>query len=137
MAADPTPGDLRSLANEMVDAMLDPIADCADRRHVPDDPAANDAYAANERRQPAVDAGPRHRPHHGFRREPPRRRRAGARRQVSRALAAVAWQTVTTIEQCRELGGAADVAGQFDMWADGPNLSNTYRIAKATSRQRR
>ncbi len=44
-----SPNDLRNLTNEMIDRMLELIADCADAdvTFVPSDPNANDTYAIN------------------------------------------------------------------------------------------
>ena len=50
LVADLTPDELRRLTDEMVQAMLDLIRDCedADVTFVPEDPTANDPYAADE-----------------------------------------------------------------------------------------
>ncbi len=50
LVAELTPDNLRELTNDMVDAMLDLIADCTDEdvTFVPVDPEANDTYATDE-----------------------------------------------------------------------------------------
>jgi hypothetical protein len=133
MAANLTPKDLRNLTNEMVDAMLDLIADCADAdvTFVPDDPEANDAYAANESDVNLPWTLGHVIVHTTASAEESAALAAELARGVKfhgRSRSEVAWQTVTAIEQCRErLEESRRMRlASLDMWPDRPNLSNTY-----------
>ncbi len=134
MAANLTPDDLRNLTNEMVDAMLDLIAGCtdADVTFVPDDPKANDAYAANESDVNLPWTLGHVIVHTTASAEESAALAAELARGVKfhgRSRSEVAWQTVTAIEQCRErLEESRRMRlASLDMWPDRPNLSNTYR----------
>lgn len=134
LAAGLTVDDLRRLTNEMVDTMLDLIADATDEdvRFVPVDPHASDPYAtdptegnlpwtlghvivhttasAEEAAFLAAELA-RGVPHHG------------------RSRSEVPWQSVTTIAQCRhrlEESRRMRLAS-LDMWPDQPYLDNTYQ----------
>ena len=121
--------DLKKYTNEMVDAMLAEIADCADKDviFVPDDPEAEDRYAAEE-----TDRGISWTLGHVV-------VHTTASSEESAALAAemargvdrdgrsrseIPWQTVTTIEQCRhrlEESRRMRLAS-LAMWPDTPYL---------------
>jgi len=134
MAANLTPDNLRNLTNEMVDTMLGLIADCvdADVIFVPDDPEASDAYAANE-----SDANlPWTLGHVVVHTTASAEESAALAAELARGVrfhgrsrSEVAWQTVTTIEQCRrrlEESRRMRLAS-LDMWPVPPHLNNTYR----------
>ena len=134
MAADLAPDDLRNLTNEMVDVMLDLIAGCtdADVTFVPDDPEANDAYAANESDVNLPWTLGHVIVHTTASAEESAALAAELARGVKfhgRSRSEVAWHTVTTIDQCRErLEESRHMwLASLDMWPGRPNLSNTYR----------
>ena len=134
MAADLAPDDLRNLTNEMVDVMLDLIAGCtdADVTFVPDDPEANDAYAANESDVNLPWTLGHVIVHTTASAEESAALAAELARGVKfhgRSRSEVAWHTVTTIDQCRErLEESRRMRlASLGMWPGRPNLSNTYR----------
>lgn len=133
--ADFTVDDLRDLTNEMIDYQLGLIADCtdADVVFVPDDPEANDPYAA-EKEDTHLPWTLGHLVVH-----------VTASSEESAALAAelargvvrdgrsrseVTWQTVKTVAQCQhrlEESRRMRLAS-LEMWPDQPQLDNTvYR----------
>jgi hypothetical protein len=134
LSAGLTRSDLRRLTNEMIDTMHSLIAECvdADVFFTPDDPEANDTFAADEAdvRLPWTLG---HVIVH-----------ATASAEESAALAAelargvryhgrsrheVPWQTMTTIAQCRQrLEESRRMRlASLDTWPDAPHLDNTYR----------
>ena len=129
-----TPADLRGLTNEMVDTMLNLIAECtdADVTFEPSDPGAQDSAAATEAEvnlpwtlghlivhvtasseEAAAIAAELARgvPHRG-----------------GRSRSEVHWTTVTTIGQCRErLEESRRMRlASLEMWPANPHLDNTY-----------
>jgi hypothetical protein len=124
--------DLRDLTNEMVDTMLGLIADCvdADVTFVPEDPEANDRWAATEEVKLAWTLGhvivhttasseesaflaaelARGVPNHG------------------RSRSEVHWQTVTTMAECRHrLEESRRMRlTSLALWPDEPHLDNVY-----------
>lgn len=129
-----TAPELRKLTNEMIDTQLALIAECtdADVVFVPSDPNANDTFAADpslvglawtlghlivhvtaSSEESAALAAELARgvPHRG-----------------GRSRAEVAWETVTTIAQCRarlEESRRMRLAS-LDMWPDTPDMENSY-----------
>jgi len=135
LVADVTQDDLRDLTNEMVDAMLNLIIDCtdADVTFQPVDPAAHDAYAEDEAdvslawnlghlvvhvtasaEEAAALAAEMARgvPHHG------------------RSRYELPWQTITTIQQCRDrLAESRRIRlASLDMWPDEPHFEIPYHV---------
>ena len=128
-----TTADLRRLTNEMVDTILGLIAESTDADVTANivDPEANDTFAAN-----AEDVGLSWTLGHVI-------VHTTASAEESAALAAelargvefhgrsrseVAWETITTIAQCRarlEESRRMRLAS-LDMWPDRPYLENTY-----------
>jgi hypothetical protein len=130
-----TQDDLRDLTNEMIDKVLSQIADCvdADVTFVPNDPEANDTFAASEdevrlawtlghvivhitasSEESAVIASELAR---------------GVPFRGGRSRSEVPWRTVTTIAQCRhrlEESRRMRLAS-LDMWPDEPDLTNSYQ----------
>lgn len=136
-----TVDDLRAQTNEMIDTMLALIAGCDDEdvTFVPEDPAAHDRYAASE-----AEVGLSWTLGHVI-------VHATASAEESAALAAelargvafhgrsrteVAWQTVTTIAQCRQrLEESRRMRlASLEMWPDAPHLENTYSPSPASGR---
>jgi hypothetical protein len=130
-----TIGDLRSLTNEMVDHVLDLIKDSvdADVTFEPEDPAADDKAAATSAEvnmpwtlghvivhitasteESAFLAAELARgvPHRG-----------------GRSRYETPWQTVTTIEQCRQRleENRRMRLASLDVWPNPPHLDNTYQ----------
>lgn len=134
-----TKSDLADLTNEMIDRMLAQIAECqdADVVFVPQDPQAQDTFAAN-----SADARLAWTLGHVI-------VHATASSEESAALAAelargvemhgrsryeVPWQEVTTIAQCRarlEESRRMRLAS-LEMWPDPPHLENTYILSPST-----
>ena len=129
-----TADDLRRLTDEMIDAMLGMIAESedADVTLVVEDAEANDTFAASE-----ADVGLSWTLGHVI-------VHATASAEESAFLAAelargvafhgrsrseVAWETVTTIRQCRErLEESRRMRlASLDMWPDNPDVENTYK----------
>jgi hypothetical protein len=134
LAAGLTQDDLRRLTNEMVDTMLALIADCvdADVTFVPDDPEANDTFAANaDETQLPWTLG-----HVVVHTTASAEESAALAAELARGVkyhgrsrSEVPWQTVTTIEQCRrrlEESRRMRLAS-LDLWPDPSHLDNTYR----------
>lgn len=131
-----TPGDLRRETNEMINTMLDLIAECVDADVVfePSDPDAYDVAAATAEEvhmswtlghvivhttasaeEAAYQAAELAR---------------GVRYRRLRSRYEVPWQTITTIEQCRhrlEESRRMRLAS-LEMWPDKPFLENTYKL---------
>lgn len=138
LVADLTLDDLRELSHEMVDTMLDLIADCVDDdvTFVPVDPDANDAYATDEaERNIAWTLG-----HVIVHTTATAEEAAFLAVELARGVEyhgrsryEVPWRTVTTIEQCRhrlEESRRMRLAS-LDMWPDEPHLDNMYKAWKA------
>ncbi|MEA3440979.1 MAG: DinB family protein [Chloroflexota bacterium] len=126
--------DLRALTDEMIDTILEMIADCidVDVTFVPSDPEAHDAYATTpEEADMAWTLG--HVIVH-----------ITASAEESAALAAelargvrvhgrsryeVPWEEMTTIEGCRQrLEESRRMRhASLDMWSDPPHLDNNYK----------
>jgi len=137
LAARLTPGDLRRLTNEMIDAMLDLIRDCADAdaTFVPDDPLAQDTFASDE--------SAAHLPwtlghvivHTTASAEESAALAAELARGVKyhgRSRSEVPWEMLTTIAQCRrrlEESRRLRLAS-LDMWPDAPSLENAYKYSE-------
>jgi hypothetical protein len=133
LVADLGKEDLVRLTNEMVDKMLAQIEDCQDADVVmaPDDPAADDTFAAN-----SADA---HLPwtlghvivHVTASSEESAALAAELARGVEmhgRSRSEVPWETVTTVTQCRhrlEESRRMRLAS-LDMWPEPPYLENKY-----------
>jgi len=133
LVAELTPDDLRELTNDMVDAMLDLIADCTDEdvTFVPVDPEANDRYATDEAERNIPWTLGHVIVHTTASAEESAAIAAELARGVEyhgRSRYEVPWRTVTTIEQCRrrlEESRRMRLAS-LDMWPDEPYLDNTY-----------
>jgi len=134
LTADLAVEDLRQLTNEMVNAQLALLAACTDEYvvFVPNDPEAGDPYAADaedvdlawtlghvivhvtassdESAYLAVELA------------------RGAPYRGGRSRAEVPWETVTTIEGCRQrLEESRRMRlASLDMWPDQPDLENTF-----------
>jgi hypothetical protein len=129
-----TVADLKQLTNEMIDLELSLIADCTDADVVfePSDPGANDTFAtkadeaniawslghvivhvtASSEESAAIAAElARGVPHRG-----------------GRSRAEVAWETVTTIAQCRDrLEESRRMRlASLEMWPNTPDMENSY-----------
>lgn len=128
-------GDLARLTNEMVDAMLDLIANCtdADVTFVPNDPLADDPYATDE-----ADVDLAWTLAHVIVHATASSEEAGAiaaslargvRHRRIRSRSEVPWRSITTIAQCRhrlEESRRMRLAS-LEMWPDEPHLENTYK----------
>ncbi len=126
--------DLRDLTNEMVDHMLDLIADAtdADVVFVPSDPGADDPYASDEAERNISWTLGHVVVHTTASSEESAFLAAEMARGVEnhgRSRAEVAWETVTTIAQCRQrLEESRRMRlASIEMWPDQPNLEITYK----------
>lgn len=133
LTADLTVADLRDLTNEMVDSMLGLIAECTDADVVfePSDPEANDPYAADESESNIPWTLGHVIVHTTASAEEAAALAAELARGVTyreRSRSEVAWQTVTTIDQCRQrLAESRRMRlASLQMWPDVPYLDNTY-----------
>lgn len=134
LVANLTPDDLRRETNGMIDTMLGLIADCtdADVTFVPDDPQADDRFAAAE--------AERHMPwtlgHVIVHVTASAEESAYLAVELARGVAyrggrsryEAPWQSVKTIAQCRhrlEESRRMRLAS-LEMWPDQPHLENTY-----------
>jgi hypothetical protein len=133
LVADLNQSDLAQLTNEMIDKMLAQIADCADAdvAFVPEDPGAEDTFAAN-----SADA---HLPwtlghvvvHVTASSEESAALAAELARGVEmhgRSRYEVPWESVTTIAQCRQrLEESRRMRlASLAMWPQPAHLENTY-----------
>jgi hypothetical protein len=142
LTADLTPKDLRDLTNEMIDTIHEMIEDCtdADVRFVPDDPEANDTFAANDADihlpwtlgHVIVHLTASSEESAALAAELAR----GVPYQPRRSRSEITWQTVTTIEQCRHRleESRRMCLASLDMWPDDPYLNNTYPGRDGTTR---
>lgn len=128
--------DLRRLTDEMIDTMLDMMSGCTDEDvvFVPEDPEAFDSAAATAEEvymswtlghvivhvtasseEAAFQAAELAR---------------GVRYRQLRSRYEVPWQSVTTIEQCRQrLEESRRMRhGSLEMWPDEPFLNNTFEL---------
>ena len=129
-----TPNDLRQLTNEMVDRMLELTAECtdADVTFVPDDPAANDAFAIDSDEVKMAWTLGHVIVHTTASSEEAAFVAAEVARGVpwrgGRARYEVPWESVTTIQQCRDrLEESRRMRlASLDMWPQPPHLENTY-----------
>jgi hypothetical protein len=130
--------DLRELTDGMIDTMLNFIANCVDEdvTFVPVDPDADDPYATDE--------SERHIPwtlghiivHTTASAEESAALAAELARGVpyhGRSRHEIPWETVTTIQQCRQrLEESRRIRlASLEMWPDRPHLDNTYVPWKA------
>jgi hypothetical protein len=130
-----TKGDLYRLTDEMVESMLDLIAGCtdADVTFVPQDPAANDPFAA----RPAEVTMPWTLGHVIVHTTASSEESAylaaelarGVPQREGRSRHEVAWQTVRTVAQCRaRLSESRWMRlASLDMWPAEPHLDNTFK----------
>ena len=130
-----TPDDLRRVTNEMIDRQLDMIAGCTDEdvTFIPEDPKANDTYAATDvevnmpwtlghvivhvtasAEESAFLAAELAR---GVKRE-------------GRSRSEVYWETVKTIEECRQrLAESRRMRlAMLQVWPDRPHMDNTIEV---------
>jgi hypothetical protein len=129
-----TPDDLRRLTNEMIDTQLGLIAECedADVTFEPSDPAAFDDAAATE----AEVRLPWTLGHIVVHVTASGEESAALAMELARGVpfhgrsrSEVPWQTVTTIQQCRErLEESRRMRlASLDVWPARPHLDNTYQ----------
>lgn len=129
-----SPNDLRMLTNEMIDRMRELIAESedADVTFVPSDPGANDTYAVNPDEVDLAWTLGHVIVHTTASSEEAAFLAAEVARGVpwrgGRARYEVPWQTVTTIQQCRERLEESRTMrlASLDMWSASPHLDNTY-----------
>lgn len=122
--------DLRELTNDMIDTMLDLIADCedADVTFVPEDPEADDQYALDDNEQNIAWTLGHVIVHTTASSEEAAALAAELARGVpwhGRSRSELPWQNITTIAQCRhrlEESRRMRLAS-LDMWPDTPNLT--------------
>ena len=132
-AAQFTISDLRDFTNEMVDHMLGLIEGCADGDvvFVPDDPEANDTYAADESEKGLAWTLGHVIVHVTASAEESAFLAAELARGVAfhgRSRAEIPWQTITTIQQCRQrLEESRRMRlAMLDVWPDEPDLDVAY-----------
>jgi hypothetical protein len=125
--------DLAELTNQMVDTMLGLIRDCtdADVTFMPEDPDANDPYAADE----AEVHVPWTLGHVIVHTTASAEESAAVAAELARGVIyhgrsrfEVPWRTFTTVAQCQErLEESRRIRlGSLDMWPDPPHLDNVY-----------
>lgn len=129
-----TVDDLRELANGMVDTVLEMIAGCTDEdvTFVPEDPEANDTFAAREEDRDLAWTLGHVIVHITASAEESAALAAELARGVEyhgRSRSEVPWDTVTTLKQCRDRLEESRRMRlvSLDMWPDKPYLENTYR----------
>ena len=134
LSAGLTRDNLQRLTGEMIDAMQDLIAGCvdADATFVPDDPEANDAFASDTELVSLPWTLGHVLVHTTASAEESAALAAELARGVryhGRSRSEVPWQSVTTIEQCRQrLEESRRLRlASLDMWPDLPHLDNTYK----------
>ena len=133
LVADLSVDDLRELTNGMIDTILELIADCVDEdvTFEPDDPEADDPYAADEAEKHLAWTLGHVIVHTTASAEESAAIAAELARGVEhhgRSRSEVGWRTVTTIHQCRQrLEESRRMRlASLDMWPDRPYLDNTY-----------
>ncbi|MEM7112608.1 MAG: DinB family protein [Chloroflexota bacterium] len=124
---DKTVADLRDLNNEMVDKILELIANAtdADVVFVPQDPDANDTFASNDGDVDLAWTLGHVVVHSTASSEEAAALAAEMARGVElhgRSRSEIPWETVTTVDQCRERleESRRMVNGSLDMWPDNP-----------------
>jgi len=134
LTADLTVDDLRQLTDEMVDTILDLVADSTDEEivFVPSDPDAHDAYAADEADVDLAWTLGHVIVHVNASCEESAALAAELARGVEfhgRSRSEVPWQTVTTVAQCRRhLEQSRRIClASLQMWPDEPHLENFYQ----------
>ena len=134
LAAGLTVNDLRDLSNEMVDAMLDLIAECTDEDvvFVPQDPDAHDPYASDSTDEKLPWTLGHVIVHATASSEEAAFLAAELARGVhhhGRSRYEVPWETVRTIEQCRQrLEESRRMRlASLGWWPDEPQLENSYQ----------
>jgi hypothetical protein len=130
-----TRDDLQHLTHEMVDTMLNLVSDCtdADVTFLPQDPEAYDPFAAEEAEiHMAWTLG-----HVVVHTTASAEESAAVAAELARGVqyhgrsrSEVAWESVTTIAQCRErLEESRRMRlASLDMWPQRPYLDNTYEF---------
>lgn len=126
--------DLRRLTNEMIDTVLAKIADCSDEDVVfePDDPGAYDPVAATEAELYIPWTLGHVIVHITASSEEGAAIAAELARGVAyhgRSRSEVPWQSITTIEQCRQRLEESQrmCLASLEMWPDEPYLDNVYQ----------
>lgn len=141
LCADLGADDLRRLTNEMVDTMLASIADCTDEDVVfePQDPAAEDTYASD----PDETFLPWTLGHVIVHTTASSEESAflaaelarGVPQREGRSRYEVPWQSVTTIEQCRQrLEESRRMRlASLDLWPAPPHLENLFTTTRSNA----
>jgi hypothetical protein len=134
IGTDLAPADLRRLTNAMVDTVLALITDCtdADVTFEPEDPDAYDGAASSEAEMAMPWTLGHVIVHITASAEESAALAAELARGVSfhgRSRYELPWQSVTTIEQCRQRleESRRMCLASLDMWPDEPHLENTYQ----------
>jgi len=134
LAADLTRQDLHTLTAEMIDTMLDAIADCtdADVTFQPLDPGANDTFASKSEDAAIAWTLAHVIVHTTASSEESAFLAAEMARGVEnhgRSRYETPWEEVTTIEQCRQrLQESLRIRqASLELWPDQPNLEITYQ----------
>jgi len=134
LAAPLTIDDLRQLTNNMIDSMLDLIADCTDENvvFVPSDPDANDTYAADGTDAELAWTLAHVIVHATASSEEGAAIAAELARGVEfhgRSRSELDWESVTTIAQvCQRLEESRRMRlASLDMWPDAPHLDNVHQ----------
>lgn len=129
------PSDLAALTNEVIDTIQGLIADCVDQdvTFVPNDPNANDTYAASEEEADLAWTLGHVIVHTTAGSEEAAFIAAELARGVEfhgRSRSEVPWESVTTIEQCRHrLEESRRMRlGTLQVWPDEPHLDNTMTL---------
>ncbi|MBI5080064.1 MAG: DinB family protein [Chloroflexi bacterium] len=126
--------DLKPLTNEMIDLMLKLIKDCVDADVVfaPNDPNASDEYAEKDGDKNAAWTLGHVIVHTTASAEESAAMASELARGVEhhgRSRSEVAWESITTIAQCRhrlEESRRMRLAS-LELWPDQPHLDNTYQ----------
>lgn len=141
LSQETTIDDLRDATNEMVDTMLDLIADCVDEdvTFQPSDPEAYDRYAASEAELTMPWTLGHVIVHVTASAEESAALAAELARGVEfhgRSRYEVPWQTMKTIAQCRQrLEESRRMRlASLEMWPDAPHYENTYTPYKGVGR---
>lgn len=143
LTANLTPGDLRSLSHEMVDTLLTLIADCTDADVVfqPVDPNANDPYASGEGANGEHDAWTLG--HVIVHATASSEEAAFAAAEMARGIEPhgrsryeTPWESVTTIDQCRQrLQESRRMrVASLDIWPDNPNMDIFFQFGADSPR---
>ena len=136
ISQDLTIGDLYTFTREMVRKMLDLMHDCtdADVVFIPNDPQAYDGFATNPEDASIAWTLAHVIVHTTASAEESAALAAELARGVphrsGRSRCEVPWQSVTTIEQCRQrLQESLRMRiASLDMWPEQPHLQNTYQM---------